>query len=393
MVDIGDILNWPVQRTVRDIGEKIKWIRNEPNPFTIPGRARMAEAALRQINRLRGTNANAADRSATPKGVGSLNSRSGSQSDVLGTLYAQLIEQLQGGSGVGAGYDSQLAAIDQMRNAAMQRGEEGREDILAMYDALGLDYERLAPEAAAQSQSAREEVSKLYSQLSSNIEGNYSRIAQEQADLFSQLGIEAAAPDVITPQSEAAQRALTRASETGAANEQRMIESGNIDESYYRQGAPLARLQGANTAADFMRSVEDRLLELDFMRGDVEAQRASAIAQDEARRQQMLWEMLMAGGAGAQAQQEMNPSDVFISSLEPSLQREVASAFRAIESSEEVIYNRVQDPRHPVPGTFVPVTNEWWLNQIDQMYQNGQISETTYQALLYYTRLRLQEGG
>jgi hypothetical protein len=58
-----------------------------------------------------------------------------------------------------------------------------------------------------------------------------------------------------------------------------------------------------------------------------------------------------------------------------------------LERSPEAIYGKVQDPRSPVPGTFVQTTPEWYLSQADKMYQQGQIDASTHQALIMYLQL------
>lgn len=205
-------------------------------------------------------------------------------------LFEQLLGMLTGGVGVDEAdlmnqirrqfdpvYDARVAAIQSMMQRAQQRTSRGREDVEAMYEALGQDYERLAPEAAEQAEEAQAEVEDLYGQLRSNIEGNYSRIAQEQEEMFEQLGIEAAAPEVMEPQSERATEAMNRAAELEAINAQRYQDIGNIDESYYRQGAPLARLTGSNRSSEMLSRLQDYM-----------AQRQSEIAAAEADRKSVV---------------------------------------------------------------------------------------------------------
>lgn len=334
-------------------------------------------------------------------------------------LFEQLLGMLTGGVGVDEAdlmnqirrqfdpvYDARVAAIQSMMQRAQQRTSRGREDVEAMYEALGQDYERLAPEAAEQAEEAQAEVEDLYGQLRSNIEGNYSRIAQEQEEMFEQLGIEAAAPEVMEPQSERATEAMNRAAELEAINAQRYQDIGNIDESYYRQGAPLARLTGSNRSSEMLSRLQDYMAQRQSEIAAAEAERTAGIqgaftqllqqargqaAQQQSQQAGMLWNILQAQ-MEAQQPQEMT-SDLFLSQLQPQLREGVSSAFRSLERSPEAVFGKVEDPRNPTPGTFVPVTEEWWLNSVDEMHQRGQISDATRQALIQFLRMRFAEGA
>lgn len=337
----------------------------------------------------------------------------------LGDLYESLLASLTGNIGVDEAdlmsqirgaydpvYDARRAAIEDAMARQETRTERGREDVEGMYGALAEDYERLAPEQAAQADEAQAEIEAMYGQLKSNVEGNYSRIAEEQSELFQQLGIEQAAPNVLNPQAESAAKAATRADELGAINEQRYIDIGDIDETYYREGVPLANLTGSNRSADLLEQLQEYMGQRQSDISQLEAERTSGIqsayssalmqAQGQAAQQQsqqtgMLWDILQ---SQMQAQQQ-DPAEItsgsFMGMLPPQQQAEVANAFRLIERSPEAVYGRTEDPRHPVPGTFVPTTEEWWFNKVDEMYGNQQISEGTRSALMQFLRLYLAE--
>lgn len=332
------------------------------------------------------TGASARAPSPTPIGAGDQNP--------LGMLYDQLLDMLTGGSGV-----DESALMDQVRgqldpiydqriNQARGTYGRGKEDISGMYSALAADYERLAPEQEAQAEEAQQEVEDLYGQLKSNIEGNYARVSQEQVDTMKQLGIEAAAPGVMKPQGERAASAMSRADELGAINQQRYQDIANIDETYYREGSPLASLTGANRVSDLATQLQDYVQQ-------TEAERTSGInqaysqllqqaqgqaAQEQNQRTQMLWQILQAQlQAQSQPQGEMSPFE-----MRTSLPGEAQQALRSIERSEPAVTGRQEIPGHPVPGTYSPITDEWWLNQVDEMYAAGDINETTRQLLMQY---------
>ena len=94
--------------------------------------------------------------------------------------------------------------------------------------------------------------------------------------------------------------------------------------------------------------------------------------------------------SAAGKQQELTP-DSFMASLDPRIQQSVAGAFTQLQRSPEAIYGKVEDPRNPVPGTFVETTPEWYLAQADEMLKRGQITPEQHQALLMYIQLSMSK--
>lgn len=335
--------------------------------------------------------------------------------DPLMALYQQLLSQLQQPVDMPTGVDtedlmSQVQSAlnpiyDQRVSSAKAQGARAQEDVQGMYRALANDYERLAPEQVEQAAAAQEDVEQLYGQLRSNIEGTYSRVAKEQGDLFKQLGIESALPDVLETQQDATMEASRAASENQAQQAQRYMDIGQIDSTYYREGAPIATMAGNEISTDLLSQLSNYL-------NQVEAERTSGIqsaymdqlgqansllaqqqqsAQSEAgRRQEMLWQMLQSQMQGKQ-QNSLNP-DSFMSQLPSDQQQSVAGAFTRLQRSPEAVYGKVEDPRNPVPGTYVETTPEWYMSQADEMLRRGEIDPVTHQALLMYMQLYFGSG-
>lgn len=330
--------------------------------------------------------------------------------DPLMSLYEQLINQLQQPVNMPTGIDTAnlmeqvKKAInpiyDQRASSAESRTGRARKDVKGMYQALADDYERLAPQQIAQADAAKKEIEQLYGTLRSNIKGDYSRVSEEQSELFKSLGIEAALPDVLEDQSAPVEEALVAGSENEAQQKQRYMDMGQIDSTYYREGSPNATMTGNEISTDMLSQLQEYL-------NQVEAERSSGIqtsymdqlgqaqnqlgqaqqaAQGEtARRQEMLWQMLQGSMAGKQ-QAELNP-DTFMSQLPQEMQQSVGGAFTRLQRSPEAVYGKVEDKRNPVPGTFVETTPEWYMSQADEMLKRGEIDETTHQALLMYLQL------
>lgn len=342
----------------------------------------------------------------------------GQPQDPMAALYDQLVSQLQAPVSMPQGVDTEdlmrqirgaLDPIyDERASRAQGQSDRARSEVKDMYRELSNDYERLAPQQIEQAAAAQEEIKQMYGQLRSNIEGNYSRVSKEQGDLFKQLGIEAALPDVLEEQEAPVQEALTAASENQTQQQQRYMDIGQMDSTYYREGSPLATMTGNQISTDLLSQLQDYL-------GQNEAERTAGIqgayldqlnqansllaqqqqaAQSEAgRRQEMLFQMLQSTMQGRnQAQQQALTPDTFMSGLPEEQQQAVAGAFTRLQRSPEAIYGKVEDKRNPVPGTFVETTPEWYMAQADEMLRRGEIDPVTHQALLMYMQLYLKSG-
>jgi hypothetical protein len=338
------------------------------------------------------------------------------QSDPLMDLYQQLIGQLQAPVAMPTGIDTEnlMAQVqkainpiyDQRINEARGDTERGTSEVKDMYRALSGDYERLAKEQQAQSEQAKMDIEAMYGQLRSNIKGDYARVSKEQSDLFKQLGIEEALPEVLEEQSAPVEEALIAASQNQTQQQQRYEDIGNIDESYWREGSPLATMTGNEISVDMLNDLQDYVQQTNAERtagiqsgyldqlsqAQNQLLQQQQMAQGEAgRRQEMLWQMLQSQLQGGQ-QQELTV-DSFMAGLPPQMQQSVAGAFTKLSRAPEAVYGKVKDPRNPVPGTFVETTPNWYLAQADEMLKRGEIDPTTHQALVMYLQLYHKMGS
>jgi hypothetical protein len=333
------------------------------------------------------------------------------QNDPLLDLYNQLINQLQSpvnmptGIDTGNLMDQVKKAInpiyDQRAQAAEDRTGRATGQVKDMYRALSNDYERLAPEQIAQAAESKKEIEGLYGQLRSNIQGDYSRVSEEQGDLFKSLGIEAALPDVLEEQNAPVQESLNAASEMQTQQLQRQADIGQMDATYYREGSPNATMTGNEISTDMLTQLQEYLNQNDAERTsgiqsgylDQLSQAQNQLGQQQqtaqgemARRQEMLWQMLSSQMNQKNQQMELTP-DTFMAQLPPQVQQQVGGAFTQLQRSPEAVYGKVEDKRNPVPGTYVETTPEWYMQQADAMLQNGEIDPSTHQALLMYLQL------
>lgn len=344
--------------------------------------------------------------------IGNLLTRGSQQQEVdpISSMYEQLLQQLQQPVDMPQAVDTEdlmrqiQTAInpiyDQRASSAKGQDQRNRQEVEDMYRALANDYERLAPQQTAQAAANQEDIQQIYGQLRSNIEGDYSRVAAQQADEFAKLGITDALPSVLEDQQAPVQQALTSAAENQAQQEQRYMDIGAMDQTYFREGSPNATMRGNEIQTDMLAQLTDYL-------NQIEAERTAAIqsgytdqlnqansllsqqqqnAQQQANRnQEMLWQMLQAQMQG-QNPAALTP-DSFMGSLPGQQQQSVASAFTRLQRSPEAIYGKVEDKRNPVPGTFVETTPQWYMAQADEMLRRGEIDPVTHQALLMYMQL------
>lgn len=174
-------------------------------------------------------------------------------------------------------YDARRRAIEQLMSRASQRTTAGRRDIEGMYEALAQDYGTQGDLAEQEMAEAQAESKALQGTLQKTISGTYARIAEEQADLYQKLGIEAAAPETIGPQAEDQAFQESQAAQLGNINQQYYNQLGAADQAYYQQGAPLARLEGSNRSADLLSQLQDYLAEYESGITELEGQRTGDI--------------------------------------------------------------------------------------------------------------------
>lgn len=338
------------------------------------------------------------------------------QSDPLMDLYAELINQLQQPVNMPTGINTAdlmnqvKKAINPIYDARIQSAEKGttraRGEVKDMYRALSNDYERLAPQQIKQAKAAQEEVEQLYGQLRTNIEGNYARVSDEQAELFKSLGIEAALPSVLDEQDDAVLDSDRAAAELEAQNKQRYMDMGQIDSTYYREGSPNATMTGNEISTDLLYQLQDYVAQANAERsagiqsGYMDqlnsaqsqlAQMQQNAQQEAGRRQGMLFDMLQSQMSAKGSQTALTP-DTFMGGLPPNVQQSVGGAFTRLQRSPEAVYGKVEDKRNPVPGSFVETTPNWYLAQADEMLKRGEIDQTTYQALQMYMQLYFGMG-
>jgi hypothetical protein len=361
----------------------------------------------------------------TGQGIGSrlgavaniLGNVQGQPADPMQDLYSQLLQQLQTPVAQPAAIDKEdlmrqvQKAINPIYDAreatAKSNTSKASADVQSMYGQLAKNYQDLAPEQIKQAKEAQSQVEALYGQLRSNIEGSYSRVSKEQKEMFESLGIQDALPDVLSDQAPAVQQASEAASENQAQQQQYYLDQGQTDSTFYREGSPIAKMRGNEISTEMISKLQDYINQAEAERtsgiqtgymdqlGQAQANltnQQQAAASQTNNNQQMLWQMLQSQLNAKQQPAAALTPDSFMGSLPQGTQQGVGAAFTQLQRSPEAVYGKVEDPRNPVPGSFVDTSPEWYEAQADKMLQNGSIDAATHQALLMYMQLYFKQG-
>lgn len=174
-------------------------------------------------------------------------------------------------------YDAQIKALKDMITGATQRTERDKTTAGQLYNALAGSYEAEVPEAQASTQRYTQESKNIFDELSANVDKTYDQITAEQAELYKQLGIQAAAPEILGQQAEQEAFFQQLAQQQGAAAQQRNKSFGEADVEYFRQGAPIARQEGINVQTDLMSRLEDYVRQQNVQISGLESQKQASI--------------------------------------------------------------------------------------------------------------------
>lgn len=339
----------------------------------------------------------------------------------------QLLQMMQGMVGAGAGstyepdlddlmsqirrqidpvYDARLAAIEELSGRATERIGAGRADVEGMYNQLSQDYGTMGEEAAGLLDESQQESQQISGQLKKNIKGNYSRIAEEQAELLQGLGQEHVMPDALAAQGADQAFQQSQADTMGAANESFYNQLGAADQGYYQQGAPLAKLEGANRSSDLLAQLEDYLAQAQAGQMELEGQRTSDIntafnqmamqAQQFAQQQSAgqgqqqwgrmtdLYNMLLPMYGPQEQPEQIGTQSQMIAGqlgLAPRENSQFQSALADIGSNPALLYGQIEDPR---TGESVK-TNPQQVSQIIREYARSKgLSSSVENALMMW---------
>lgn len=192
------------------------------------------------------------------------------------TPYEQLMQQATGSAG--AQFDPLIKQLEAEMARTQKRGKANQGEARSMYNALATDIAGEMPEITAQMNEASQETQGRYDQTQAALKNQYNDQAQQQAELFKQLGIQAATPGASQQASED-QAYFQQQSQTDEDAAMALLsQMKNSDVSYNRQSADNTRLAGVNTASDIGAQLEDYMQTAGGQMSGLKSGRESAIS-------------------------------------------------------------------------------------------------------------------
>jgi hypothetical protein len=175
----------------------------------------------------------------------------------------------------GAKYDPIIAGLRNQAAQATKRGEQGQKDVISIFNQLSDSLKGDVPVIEGQYNQAQDRQTGQFNDLKKGIQDQYSKSQQEQADIYKQLGIEAAASDVVPQQSTDRDYFTNRASTDAQVQNSALTQEKQGMVDYTNKHSQNARTEGTQRSADILNNL-NALLE----------QYNANIAGDEAAKQQ-----------------------------------------------------------------------------------------------------------
>lgn len=212
--------------------------------------------------------------------------------NVQSTPYEQLMEQAR--SSASAQFDPLIQQLQAEMETTKNRGQRNQQEGRQMYGDLATQIASQMPEITNRMAQASQQAEGRYAETQNELQGQYNNQAQQQAELFKRLGIQAAAPEASQQAMEDQAYFQNQLGSDKASALQALSQMGQADVSYNQQSSDNARLAGENLASDIGRQLEDYLQVSGGKLGGLQAGKESAIQamlgqlqqQDSARMQQ-----------------------------------------------------------------------------------------------------------
>lgn len=215
--------------------------------------------------------------------------------------FQQMIQQLQGitaqstpyetlmgqaRSSASAQYDPLIQQLEAEMANAQTRGQRNQQEGRQMYGDLASQIASQMPEITNRMAQASQAAEGRYAETQNALQGQYNNQAQQQAELFKRLGIQAAAPEASQQAMEDQAYFQNQLGADKASALQALSQMGQADVTYNQQSSDNARLAGENLASDIGRQLEDYLQVSGGKLGGLKAGKESAISAMMAQLQQ-----------------------------------------------------------------------------------------------------------
>lgn len=199
-------------------------------------------------------------------------------SDPSRYMMDQASLQRQASAQASAQYDPQIAALRAAMSGAETRGNRNRDQVIGMFNGLSDNLRGEVPGIEQQYAGAKQQTGQEYTDLKQGINAQYDQSQKQQSDIYKQLGIEAAATDVVPQQQTDRDFFVNQAGARNqtAQNALTTEQQGAVD--YTNRGVQNAKTEGTQRGADIMAQLADLLNQYQSSIGAQEAAKQSAMS-------------------------------------------------------------------------------------------------------------------
>lgn len=195
-----------------------------------------------------------------------------------------------------AQYDPQIAAIRREMGLTQNRANQNKGQINDLYSGLANSYTGDTKASQQQYKGAKAAQQANMKDLQNSLATNYAQNQKQQVDQMTKLGIQQAIPQTTQTQNNDLNYLSKLASVDNANQQGALNQQGNADVTYNREGAGVARNEGAQAVTDLMNTLNNYLTQRGGDITGLQGQKQSAI--------QLLQQELQ--GNAAKAQQQFN---------------------------------------------------------------------------------------
>jgi hypothetical protein len=173
-------------------------------------------------------------------------------------------------------YDPLINALQREEGAATNRANVGKAEIGKMFSALSSSLQGDIPAINQQYAGDKAQTAKLYNDQKTAVKQQYAKSQADQAAMMKQLGIEAAAGSVLPQQANDANYFVNMAGQENATQQSALGQEQQGAVTYTREGSQLARTEGTQRQADLAAQLRDLLAQYQGKIGDYRAAESQA---------------------------------------------------------------------------------------------------------------------
>jgi HD-GYP domain-containing protein (c-di-GMP phosphodiesterase class II) len=175
-------------------------------------------------------------------------------------------------------YAAEISAIRSNNKAARKSTRKSREEIEAMYKGLAKSYGRQSKRAVRRGERHADRALALGQESNQILMDANSEIANQEAALLAGLGLQEAAPEVLSDNTEQFQNALADNSERANQSAQYAQDFAGTNQRFFQRYKAGAKFEGADRSADLLAALQDYVRQNRNEIASLKGQRAQDIA-------------------------------------------------------------------------------------------------------------------